>query len=103
MFDLRPEHRHSIPLTGHAGLDDEYHEVARFWVSAERSFVLVAPHVVTSPALLGSLLVECLHTAAAGYAATGNFTEEAALSKLWKGFDEERSRLDGPDQLGEVS
>ncbi len=103
MFGRRPEHPHSIPLAGHEGLGEQYREIARFWVSADRSFVLVAPDVVPSPALLGSLLVECLHTAAAGYAAAGNISEEAALSELWKGFDEERSRLGSPHQLGEAS
>ncbi|OHC99100.1 DUF5076 domain-containing protein [Sphingopyxis sp. Root1497] len=103
MFGRRPEHPHSVPLTGHAELDDRYHEVARFWVSTERSFVLVAPDVVNSPALLGSLLVECMHTAAAGYAATGSFSEEEALSELWKGFDEERSRIESPDQTERAS
>lgn len=100
MFGRRTEHPHSIPLAGHAGLDDQYHELARFWVSTERSFVLVAPDVVQSPALLGSLLVECIHTAAAGYAATANITEEEALNELWKGLDQERSRLESPEHAG---
>lgn len=97
MFGRRPEHPHSIPLAGHKGLGDQYHELARFWVSPEQSFVLVAPDVVKSPALLGSLLVECIQTAAAGYAATSNITKEEALNELWRGFDDERSRIEGPE------
>jgi len=100
MFDRRTEHPHSIPLAGHAGLDEQYRELARFWVSTERSFVLVAPDVAQSPVLLGSLLVECIHTAAAGYAALGHISEEEALKELWKGLDEERYRLENPDHAG---
>ena len=31
----------------------------------------------------------------------GDISEEEALSELWSGFDEERSRLEGPDMQEE--
>ena len=88
-------HKHAIPLAGHAGLTDQFHEVSRFGVSKERSFVLVAPDVVKSPRSLGSLPVECVHTAGAGYSAATGVSEADALAELWLGFDEERASLSG--------
>ena len=102
MFGRQREHPHAIPLAGRAGLTDDFHELARFWVSTERTFVLTAADVVKSPALLGSLMVECIHTAAAGYAATGDISGADALRELWQGFDEERARLDGSNYTGKA-
>ena len=78
-------------------LNDGYVELARFWVSQERAVTLLAPDVTDSPALLGSLLVECAHTAADAYAQLNNVDREQALAELWKGFDEERERLKNVD------
>ena len=102
MFARRETHRHAIPLAGQTGLTNEFREIARFWVSAKRSFVVVAPDVVASPSLLGSLLVECVHTAATGYAATAGISEEQARADLWSGFDEERARLAKDDSNEEI-
>ena len=88
------EHPGAIPIDGWSELTEEYSELARFWVSGTRAFTLVAPDICKSPALLGSLLVECVHTAAEGYAAGGRMSKSQALSELWSGFDEERARLD---------
>ncbi|NWO96555.1 hypothetical protein GY976_25835, partial [Escherichia coli] len=44
------------------------------------------------PELLGSLLVECVETAAAGYAAHTGLAEADVLQGIWRGFDEERAR-----------
>ncbi len=82
-----------IPLEDWPQLASGYTELARFWVSDGRAITLVSPSVAWSPALLGSLLVECVQTAADAYAKM-NFTSRAeALAELWRGFDEERERL----------
>jgi hypothetical protein len=72
-------------------------EIARFWVSTERSFVAIGRLERWSPELLRSLLVESLHTAAATYAGGGSMSEAEALQRLWRGLDEERQRLSSPD------
>ncbi|TPE61752.1 hypothetical protein FJQ54_07565 [Sandaracinobacter neustonicus] len=94
----KAQHPNEIPLKGHDSLTTDFREIARFWVSQERSFVLVAPGVVSSPYLLGSLIVESLHTAAAGYAAMDGYSAEWALAELWRGFDEERARIGGAEE-----
>lgn len=90
---MAAEHKNAIPLAGWSELTDEHWELARFWVSAQRSFTLVAPDVASSPSLLGSLLVECVHTAAEGFEAAGTMSTAEALAEIWAGFDEERARL----------
>jgi hypothetical protein len=86
-------HPGAISLDRSAELTGDYFELARFWVSAEkgRSYVLVSQLDGWEPELLGSLLDECLHTAAATFAARGDMTEEEALARLRKGFDEHRA------------
>ncbi|MBN8811871.1 MULTISPECIES: hypothetical protein [Sphingomonas] len=97
-----PEHPGALPLEGHAGLTDDYFELARFWVSAEqgRSFSIVGTMTHWPPELLGSLLVECVQTAAAGYSAHTGLPEAEVLQGIWRGFDEERARLvaDGAEE-----
>ena len=92
------DHSGAISLVGWTQLTEDFQELARFWVSKERSFVLVAPDHVNSATLLGSLLVECVHTAADGYAAAWNRPRPQVLAELWRGFDEERMRLEGQDR-----
>ena len=70
-------------------------EIARLWVSSDRSFVAVAHQREWSPELLGSLFVECLLTAADACAAACDMSVEEALTQLWKGVDDERLRLSG--------
>ena len=82
-----------IPLDDWPELASGYAELARFWVSSERAFTLVSPSVTDSPALLGSMLVECVETAADAYAEMGGVTRNEALAELWRGFDEERERM----------
>jgi hypothetical protein len=72
-------------------------EMARLWVNSERSFVAVAYKREWPPELLGSLMVESMHTAAAAVAAHTGLTEGEALERLWCGFDEERERLKNGD------
>jgi len=74
-------------------LTDDAVELARFWVNDERSFVAVAFQTKWSPELLGSLLVESIHTAAVAYAAQMGIPEHEALERMWSGVDEERERL----------
>lgn len=99
----KSEHQGAIPLDGHAGLSDDYFELARFWVSPEcgRSYVLTARPDQWSPELLGALLVESVHTAAAGLAAQSGITEEEAIRRIWTGFDDERASL-GSDSSKET-
>lgn len=89
-------HPGAISLEGHPRLSDDFFELARFWVSAEqgRSFCLVSQMEHWSPELLGSLLVECIQTAATGYAAQTETSEAEVLRRIWQGFEEERARLD---------
>jgi hypothetical protein len=71
--------------------------MARLWVNSERSYVAVAYKKEWPPELLGSLLVESMYTAAAVVAAHTGLTEDEALERLWRGFDEERERLKDGD------
>ena len=95
-FRGKAGHPGEIPLKGHSGLSDDYTELARFWVSGEqgRSYVLTAVEQQWSPELLGSLLVESVHTAAAAYAARDGITEQEALRRIWNGLDDERAALE---------
>lgn len=90
----KPDHPSALTLAGHADLTPDYFELARFWVSAEqgRSFSIVGTMTHWPPELLGSLLVECVQTAAAGYAAHTGLPEAEVLQGIWRGFDEERTR-----------
>ena len=71
--------------------------MARVWVNSKRSFVAVAYKKEWPPELLGSLLVESMYTAATAVAAHTGLTENEALERLWRGFDEERERLKDGD------
>ena len=86
------QHPGEIALDGSELVGKDYSEIARFWVSDDRAVTLVST-LVASPTLLGSLLVECVHTAADAYAHLNSVSREVALAELWKGFDEERKRL----------
>ena len=59
----------------------------------KQSFVAVAYKKEWPPELLGSLLVESIYSAAAGVAKQTGLTEDEALERIWRGFDEERERL----------
>ena len=74
-------------------LSDDAFELARFWVNTRKSFVAVGRPQKWQPELLGHLLVESLHTAAAAYAQQTGMSEDEALSRIWRGVDEERERL----------
>jgi hypothetical protein len=93
MFGRVRPHDGEITLSALPDLPRDAQEIARFWVTSERSFVAVARPREWTPELLGSLLVECLHTAAATYACDGAMAEEEALDRLWDGLDQERARL----------
>jgi hypothetical protein len=73
-------------------LPENAFEIARLWVNNERSFVAVGMPQNWQPELLGSLLVESLHTAAEAYAAQTDLSEEETLSRM-RGVDEEGERL----------
>ena len=90
-------HANEIPLEGWTELTEEYVELARIWVSSTRSFVLIAPEAATTPALLGSLLVESAYTAAQTYASGGTMSVAEALTEILRGIDEERARLSEED------
>jgi hypothetical protein len=91
-------HPGEIPLRAtFPNLPDDAFEIARFWVNSERSFVAVGSLLKWEPELLGHLLVESLHTAAAAYAQESGITAEEALSRMWRGIDEERERLKNGD------
>lgn len=94
-FRRKSGHPGELPLEGHPSLSDDYIELARFWLSPEqgRSYVLTGIEQQWSPELLGALLVESVHTAAAGFAQRDGITEQEALGLIWGGFDEERARL----------
>jgi hypothetical protein len=94
------ERRHAGAISMAAAFPDlpkDAFELARFWVNDERSFVAVGRQRNWTPELLGSLIVESIHTAARTYAASGEMSEAEALDRLWHGFDEERGRLASPD------
>jgi hypothetical protein len=93
MFGRARPHDGEIALSVLQDLPATAQEVARFWVSSERSFVAVARAPEWTPELLGSLIVECIYNAAATYAFDGAMSEDEALERLWNGFDKERARL----------
>jgi hypothetical protein len=100
MFGSRRDESHpgEIPLRPtFPNLSDDAFELARFWVNTERSFVAVGRPDRWEPELLGHLLVESLHTAAVAYASRTGMSEEEALSRIWRGVDEERERLKNGD------
>jgi hypothetical protein len=97
MFGLAPPHAGEISLSAMPNLPADAAELARFWISSDRSFVAVARPREWPPELLGSMLIECLHTAASTYAEAGDMSEAEALERLWRGVDEERTRLGTPD------
>jgi hypothetical protein len=100
MFGTRRTEAHSgeIPLRPtFPNLPDDAFELARFWVNSERSFVAVGRPQQWDPELLGSLLVESVHTAAVAYAEQNGMPQDEALSRIWRGFDEERERLANGD------
>ena len=74
-------------------LTDDAFEVARFWVSQDRSFVAVGHPENWHPELLGSILVESIHTAAVAYSSRTGMSEGAALTRIFSGFDSERANL----------
>ena len=87
-------HPGEIPLqTTFPNLTDDAFELARFWVNGERSFVAVGMPAQWQPELLGSLLVESIHTAAAAYAQQTGLAEGEVLDRMWRGLDDERGRL----------
>jgi hypothetical protein len=77
----------------HPDLPRDATELARVWVNSERSFVAVGFQREWSPELFGSLLVECLHTAADAYSVATGMPPEETLRLLWKGLDDERESL----------
>jgi hypothetical protein len=93
MFGLARTHPGEISLTALPGLPSDAQEVARIWVTSDRSFVAVGRSAAWEPELLGSLIVECVYNAAATYASGGAISQPEALDRLWRGFDEERARL----------
>ncbi len=93
MVDVGPTHPGELPLdVALPDLPENAFELARFWVNGERSFVAVSLPHKWQPELLGSLLVESIHTAAEAYAAQTDLPSEEALTRMWNGFDEERAR-----------
>jgi hypothetical protein len=93
MIGLRKaEHPGAIALKQFDRLPADSMELARFWISAgeARSYVFIGFQDRWSPELLGSLLVEAVHTAAASYATSNAMSEAEALNRIWRGFDEER-------------
>ena len=100
MFGGRQTQHHprEIPLRQtFPDLTDDAFELARFWVNGQRSFVAVGRPQQWQPELLGNLLVESLHTAAVAYASQTGMSEEEALTRIWRGVDEERERLNNGD------
>jgi hypothetical protein len=100
MFGARRTEAHSgeIPLRStFPNLPDDAFELARFWVNSERSFAAVGRPQQWDPELLGHLLVESVHTAAAAYSQQTGMSEEEALGRMWRGIDEERERLANGD------
>ncbi|MEG3153559.1 DUF5076 domain-containing protein [Sphingomonas sp. RB1R13] len=80
-------------------LTDDAFEVARFWVDKDRSFVAVGYPEGWQPELLGSILVESIHTAAVAFSAQTGMSEDEALQRIFDGFDIERANLVS-DQAG---
>jgi hypothetical protein len=74
-------------------LPEDAFELARFWMTTERSYVAVAYEKQWPPELFGSIMVESITTAARSVAAHTGLTQEEALQAIWRGFDEERERL----------
>jgi hypothetical protein len=93
MFGLSRSHPGEIALDTFQDLPSDAWELARFWVTSERSFVSVGFLKQWAPELLGSLLIECVHNAAASYASLGTIPEDEALARIWRGIDDERQRL----------
>jgi hypothetical protein len=94
---LRRPHKGEVPLNVIADLPGDATEVARLWVNSERSYVAIGLPDGWSPELFGSLLVECVHTAAWAYADVKEKSVEEVLQAIWSGFDEERERLSDVD------
>ena len=94
MFGLRKSQEGEIALDAMRPPPGAW-EIARLWVSHERSFVLTSHDKKWQPELFGSLLVECIHTAAVAFAKTAEMTETEALERIWQGLDAERTNLDG--------
>jgi hypothetical protein len=92
-FGRTNRHPGELPLDVFKDLPADACELSRFWVTGERAYVAVGRSEAWGPELLGSLLVECLHIAAAGYAAQERMSESEALERMWRGLDEERLRL----------
>jgi hypothetical protein len=94
MFGLERTHPGAISMPAvFPDLPKDAFELARFWVNTKRSFVAIGRPERWSPELLGSLIVESIHTAAQSYAAFGEMSEAEALRRLWDGFDQERAQL----------
>ncbi|QJR00747.1 DUF5076 domain-containing protein [Sphingobium yanoikuyae] len=89
------EHPGAIALKGGLAPAKNAFELARFWISPDegRSHVVIGFPDQWRLELLGSLLVESVHTAAKAYAQTAQMSEEEALRRIWQGLDEERARL----------
>jgi len=91
----KAEHPGAISIEGDNAIGKAAFELARFWVNPDegRSHVLIGFQDKWSPELLGSLLIESVHTAAAAYAVTGQMSESEALRRILQGLDDERARL----------
>ena len=100
MFGRSLAHSGELSLEVLGEIPADAFEVARFWVNTERSFVAVGRPEGWNPELLGSLLAECLQTAAAAYAGSGGMTEAEAAARLWQAVDDERTRLTSQTGLG---
>jgi hypothetical protein len=98
MLGFHKAHPGEIGLNVFADLPKDAWELARFWVTSEKSFVSVARRENWTPELLGSLLIECVQNAAASYASSGSMSENEALERIWLGIDRERARLSPQEQ-----
>jgi hypothetical protein len=90
-------HPNELPIEIIPDLPANAMELARLWVTTERSYVAVGYPDRWTPELIGSLLVESAYTVAAAYAAQGDMSEADALDAIWRGFDDERERLKNGD------
>ena len=90
-------HPNELPLEVISDLPPDAVELARLWVNSSRSYVAVGYPDRWTPELIGSLLVESAYTVATAYAAQTEMSEEEALKGIWRGFDEERERLNNGD------
>ena len=93
MFGWRRPHKGELPVLSAGPLKDDAWELARFWINGDRSLVVTGVQERWQPELIGSLLMECVRTAATSYAHSGKMTEGEAWERILKGLDEERGRM----------